>query len=239
VLHALLVLLLLLPATVATVATGCSSHLPARTLCLLRCLPVPAEVVAPQLEALKLVGTEAGRTTSAFLSGSSSLRELQLDFWGRSNRLPRAMADCAALTKLTIQCSSGLEGHAVLASLQSLQVSRRARRATAPVKSSSLETCCCCWVCLGALQPHLPCAHCPTGARLLLPAACRTCLSSTATGSACPRSCCACPSPACTCAMQTLLMQRVSCACTCSVPAAAFLRTCVCMRVCMLRCCWR
>ena len=111
----------------------------ARTLCYCTAR-LPAEVVAPQLEALKLVGTEAGRTTCAFLSGSSRLRELQLDFWGRSNRLPRAMADCTALTKLTIQCSSGLEGHTVLASLQSLQVSARAGRVAAAVKNGSMQT---------------------------------------------------------------------------------------------------
>lgn len=42
------------------------------------------------------------------------------DFWGRSNGLPRAMADCTALTKLSVQCSSGLGHYKVLASLRSL-----------------------------------------------------------------------------------------------------------------------
>ncbi|KAL4428304.1 hypothetical protein ABPG75_002393 [Micractinium tetrahymenae] len=80
-----------------------------------------AEIVAAQLEGLRLVATDSGRTTSPFLSGGARLKELHLDYWGRSNSLPRALADCTALTKLTVQCSGGLQHYQALASLKALQ----------------------------------------------------------------------------------------------------------------------
>ena len=40
----------------------------------------------------------------------------------RGNALPRSMDGCTALTRLSVQCSSGLEQHKALASLKSLQV---------------------------------------------------------------------------------------------------------------------
>lgn len=42
----------------------------------------------------------------------------------RSNSLPRALADCTALTKLTVQCSGGLPHFQVLASLKALEVGK-------------------------------------------------------------------------------------------------------------------
>jgi hypothetical protein len=81
-----------------------------------------AEVLAPQLESLRLVATDSGRATSAFLAGGSCLRELRLDFWGRSSGLPRAAAACTALTRLCVQCSAGLGEWKALTALTSLQV---------------------------------------------------------------------------------------------------------------------
>ncbi|PSC69888.1 helicase and polymerase-containing TEBICHI [Micractinium conductrix] len=80
-----------------------------------------AEIVASQLTGLRLVCTDSGRTTSAFLAGGGRLQELALDFWGQSKGLPRALEGCTALTKLSVQCSGGLEQYKPLASLKSLQ----------------------------------------------------------------------------------------------------------------------
>jgi hypothetical protein len=98
-----------------------------------------AEVVGPRLEVLRLVCTDSGHATSAFLSAGCCLRELQLDYWGRSNRLPAALAACTALTKLSVQCSGGLEHCQALSSLAALQ----ARVCRNALQMKTLQLCSC------------------------------------------------------------------------------------------------
>lgn len=108
------------------------------------------------------------------------------------------------LTKLSVQCSSGLEHYKPLGALRSLKVRcaccGRSQRRRSLEMNLVMRLSACLWT---WLQPHL------RFATWLDSPSNRTCRWWTATGRAFQTSCCSWASPACTCALPTLPTVRL------------------------------